>query len=134
MSVLNTSNPITPTRLFNRGYWRDGWGSPHTRKTKNTKMYETVVPDPKNRFRTYHIMWFPRKFEGHVNPGTTFGVDVRSRCLVEFNDKYYLSAIIKTMEDLDVFVDAVFNKRYPDVRMQLRSGELMYEGNVSPFK
>ena len=42
MGILN-SNQITPETLIARGFVAGGWGSPHTRATRNTTMYELYI-------------------------------------------------------------------------------------------
>lgn len=127
MSILAPAPNITATQLRKLGFWRGGWGSPRTRTEKNTNMYEFIDDDPYG----WHIMWFPKKFEGWVTPGTCTRIDVRSRVLMVRNkgpkaNTYYLSPVLNTMDEFEIFVSQVTRNKYASVRDQLRSGELKY--------
>ncbi len=115
MSVLKdhfSEIKITPTNLKLEGFWRDGWGSPNTRKERNTNMYEALIEDEEN-FTTLHVMWFPKKFEGWVNLGL-HRVDVRGRCVIDIDNvsnRYWISPVLRTMEDLHTFISLVQNEQ-----------------------
>lgn len=121
MSVLGDEQTITATRLEELGFWRSGWGSPSTRREKNTNMYETLDDTD---YREWHIMWFPKKFSGTVYAGTSWPVNVRGRCLITPQkgpraNSYYLSPKLTTMEELDVFISQVIMNKWPTLREEM---------------
>jgi len=114
MSVLTDKSniKISWAWLKAQGYWRDGWGDPEFRKTHNTKMYENLMND--DDYRTWHIMYFPKTFEGRVYFNMT-PVDVRGRVAVSRNtsgSSYYISPIVKTTQDIEMFIQAVIEDRW----------------------
>lgn len=131
MSILDVKSPkIRPMLLRELGYELIGWGSPMTRKEKNTKCYELVGSFDEDGYDIWDVIWFPKKFEGRVNPGTCYSVDVRGRIMMSkvhlVTSTYYMSPPVSTMDDLHIFIDRVISGHWPTVREMLKTGDLKY--------
>lgn len=109
MSILS-NHEITPGALLTRGFRTDGWGSPHTRETRNTTMYELFIDDD---WDVWSVKYFPPEFDGLVTP---FGYieDMRGKILMQResghdNNKYIIE--VMTMTDIEVFIEQVLNDK-----------------------
>ena len=109
MGILN-NNLITPEALVSRGFTTDGWGSPHTRATRNTTMYELYIEEDWN---IWSVMYFPPEFEGIVAP-TGCVMDMRGKVMMQkengtTQDKYIID--VTDMTDIDVFIKQVLRNK-----------------------
>lgn len=109
MGILN-NNLITPEALVSRGFTTDGWGSPHTRATRNTIMYELYI---EKDLSIWSVMYFPPEFEGIVAP-TGCVMDMRGKVMMQKEnstnpDKYIIN--VSDMSDIDVFITQVLRNK-----------------------
>lgn len=110
MGILN-SNRITPEALIARGFVADGWGSPSTRATRNTTMYELYI---ENDWVTWSVMYFPQEFEGVVTPAGRQVVDMRGKVMMQKENWADLNRYIidvTDMTDIDVFIKQVLRNK-----------------------
>lgn len=110
MGILN-SNQITPEALIARGFVAGGWGSPYTRATRNTTMYELCIED---RLSIWSVMYFPQEFEGVVTPAGGQVMDMRGKVMMQkenstTQDKYIIN--VTDMTDIDVFIKQVLRNK-----------------------
>lgn len=109
MGILN-NNLITPEALVSRGFTTDGWGSPHTRATRNTTMYELYIEED---LSIWSVMYFPPEFEGIVTPIGRV-MDMRGKVMMQKEnstnpDKYIIN--VSDMTDIDVFIKQVLRNK-----------------------
>lgn len=110
MGILN-SNRITPEALIARGFVVGGWGSPFTRATRNTTMYELYIE--KDRVK-WAVMYFPLEFEGVVTPAGGQVVDMRGKVMMQKENCVDLNSYIigvTDMTDIDVFIEQVLRNK-----------------------
>ena len=110
MGILN-SNRITPEALIARGFVVGGWGSPFTRATRNTTMYELYIE--KDRVE-WAVMYFPLEFEGVVAPAGEQVVDMRGKVMMQKENCAGLNSYIigvTDMTDIDVFIEQVLRNK-----------------------
>lgn len=105
MGILN-NNLITPEALISGGFRSDGWGSPHTRATRNTTMYELFIEEDLD---IWLVMYFPPEFEGIVTPAG-YVMDMRGKVMIQKenganSDKYIID--VTDMTDIDIFIKQV---------------------------
>lgn len=129
MSILNPkTNKITPTNLRNRAFELIHWGSPLHWKDHNSKAYEWVGSFD-NEWESWQIIYFPKKFEGTATPGMIYAMDMCGRFMMTRNDSnsdHFVSPVCNTMEDLDIFIQAVLDEKYPEAHKMVKSGDLKY--------
>lgn len=131
MSILSTKpEKITPTRLRNRNFNLIHWGSKPHWYDHNSKVYEWCgVFDQTDEWAdNWWITYFPKNFEGKATPGLRSMVDMRGRAMMNKDDflDYYVSPVLNTMDDLDVFIQLVLAEKYPDARKMIKTGDLKY--------
>ena len=110
MGILN-SNRITPEALIARGFVAGGWGSPFTRATRNTTMYELYI---ENGWVKWSVMYFPQEFEGVVTPAGRQVVDMRGKVMMQKENWADLNRYIidvTDMTDIDVFIKQVLRNK-----------------------
>ena len=130
MSILNTKpNKIAPMKLRARGFDMIRWGSPLHWKDHNAKVYEWYGSFD-DEWDNWSIVFFPKKFEGRATPGLTYAVDMRGRAMMHKDSSghpdYFVSPILNTMEDLDIFIEQVLSDNYPEVHEMIKLGDLKY--------
>ena len=110
MGILN-SNQITPEALITRGFVAGGWGSPYTRATRNTTMYELYIED---RLSIWSVTYFPQEFEGVVSPAGRQVMDMRGKVMMQRENYTDLNCYIidvTDMTDIDVFIKQVLRNK-----------------------
>lgn len=110
MGILN-GNQITPEALITRGFVADGWGSPHTRATRNTTMYELFIEED---WDIWSVMYFPPEFEGLVTPAGGHVINMCGKVMMQKenganSDKYIID--VSDMTDIDVFIKQVLRDK-----------------------
>lgn len=131
MSILSTKpEKITPTRLRNRNFNLIHWGSKPHWYDHNSKVYVWCgVFDQTDEWAdNWWITYFPKNFEGKATPGLRSMVDMRGRAMMNKDDflDYYVSPVLNTMDDLDVFIQLVLAEKYPDAHKMIKTGDLKY--------
>ena len=110
MGILN-SNRITPEALIARGFVAGGWGSPFTRATRNTTMYELYI---EKDWVKWSVMYFPQEFEGVVTPTGRQVVDMCGKVMMQKENCVDLNRYIidvTDMTDIDVFIKQVIRNK-----------------------
>lgn len=131
MSILSIKpEKITPTRLRDRDFNLIHWGSKPHWYDHNSKAYEWYgVFDQTDAWAdNWSIIYFPKNFEGVATPGLRSMVDMRGRAMMNKGDSpdYYVSPVLDTMVDLDVFTSLVLAEKYPNAREMIKTGDLKY--------
>lgn len=110
MGILNI-NQITPEALIARGFIADGWGSPHTRATRNTTMYELYIEDDLD---IWSVMYFPQEFEGLVTPAGGYVMNMCGKVMMQkengIDHNHYIIDVTDMM-DIDVFIEQVLRNK-----------------------
>lgn len=73
------------------------------------------------------MIYFPKKFEGEETLGLAFAIDVRGRVVMYqgyIDADYYVSPVLDTMADLDVFTSLVLAGNYPNAYEMIENGDL----------
>lgn len=132
MGILNmTPEKITPARLRDRNFdpIRWGWGlQTYNHNSKAYEWYGTFNSDD-TWADVWDMIYFPKKFEGEETLGLASAVDVRGRVVMHqehIGADYYVSPVLDTMADLDVFTSLVLAGNYPNAYEMIENGDLKY--------
>lgn len=111
MSILSERQDITPKWLQANGWTKDGWGSPHWRKTHNATIWykEYEYTDNWGWPRPVEVIWFPKDFDGYV---VDYGYDMGGKAFFNLNDSIRHTPVqeCEDVHDLTTFISATLKQ------------------------